>query len=155
MLKSLNFTKRKTKLYTKTPHAVAPFVLVGVAFEIIVSTSSKVKIINFYTRPPCCHAIKISCTVISHGLALLSCKRNSPTFKLGLVWTSCWMMLEDVDLSLNLFKMFVQHCAMLLGQQLADLTVSKKAGTSFRTEIHFTIFNRLYLLFSFIKLVET
>ena len=48
MLKSLNFTKRKTKLCTKTPHAVAPFVLVGVASEIIVSISSKVKIINFY-----------------------------------------------------------------------------------------------------------
>ena len=29
LIKSLNFTKRKTKLYTKTPHAVAPFVLVG------------------------------------------------------------------------------------------------------------------------------
>ena len=77
MLKSLNFTKRKTKLYTKTPHAVAPFVLVGVASEIIVSISSKVKIINFYTRSPSCRAIKISCTVIKHGRALLSCKRNS------------------------------------------------------------------------------
>ena len=37
----------------------------------------------------------------------------------------------------------------------ADLTVSKRPGTSFRIEIHFAVFNRLYLLFSFIKLVET
>ena len=34
----------------------------------------------------------------------------------------------------------------------ADLTVS---GTSYRIEIHFAVFNRLYLLFSFMKLVET
>ena len=77
MLKSLNFTKRKTKLYTKTPHAVILFVLLGFASEIIVSIFFKVEIINFYIRPPFCRAIKISCTVISHGRALLSCKRNS------------------------------------------------------------------------------
>ena len=77
MLKSLNFTKRKTKLYTKTLHAVALLVLVGFASEIIVSISSKVKFINFYTRQPFCRAIKISGTVISHGRALLSCERNS------------------------------------------------------------------------------
>ena len=77
VLKSLNFTKRKTKLYTKTPHAVTLFVLVGFASEIIVSISSKVKIINFYIQPPFCRAIKISCTVISHGRAFLSCKRKS------------------------------------------------------------------------------
>ena len=35
-----------------------------------------------------------------------------------------------------------------------DLTVSKRPGTSFRIEIHFTVFNRVYLLFSFIKLVK-
>ena len=29
----------------------------------------------------------------------------------GLVWTLCWMMLEDVGLILNLVKTFVQHCA--------------------------------------------
>ena len=38
-------------LFAKTPHAVAPFVLVIVASEIIVSTSFKVNIINFYTLP--------------------------------------------------------------------------------------------------------
>ena len=76
-VKSLNFTKRKTKLYTRTPHAVTLFVLVGFAPEIIVSISSKVKIINFYIRSPFCRAIKISCTVISYGRALLSCKRNT------------------------------------------------------------------------------
>ena len=77
MLKSLNFTKRKTKLFTQTLHSVTLFVLVGFGPEIIVSISSKVKIINFYIRPPFCRAIKLSCTVISHGRALLSCKRNS------------------------------------------------------------------------------
>ena len=40
-------------------------------------------------------------------------------------------------------------------EQLADLTMSKRAGTSFQIEIHFTIFNRFYLLFSFTKRVET
>ena len=38
---------------------------------------------------------------------------------------------------------------------LADLTVSKRPGTSDQIEIHFAIFIRLYLLFSFMKLVET
>ena len=38
---------------------------------------------------------------------------------------------------------------------LADLTVSKRPGTSYRIEIHFIVFNRLYLLVFFIKLVET
>ena len=38
---------------------------------------------------------------------------------------------------------------------LADLTVSKRPGTSFRIEIHFLVFNRFYFLFSFMKLVET
>ena len=40
-------------------------------------SSLRFKIINFYTRPPSCHAIKISCTLISHGRALSSSKRNS------------------------------------------------------------------------------
>ena len=72
VLKSLNFTK--TKLYEKTPHAAAPFVLMGVASETIVPISSKVKIINFYSRPLSCRAIKISCTILSHDRVLLSCK---------------------------------------------------------------------------------
>ena len=37
----------------------------------------------------------------------------------------------------------------------ADLTVSKRPGTSDRIKIHFTVFNHLYLLFSFMKLVKT
>ena len=37
----------------------------------------------------------------------------------------------------------------------ADLTVSKKPGTSNRIEIHFAVFNHLYLCFSFMKLAET
>ncbi len=38
---------------------------------------------------------------------------------------------------------------------LADLTVSKRPGTSNRIEIHFAVFNHLYLCFSFMKLAET
>ena len=38
---------------------------------------------------------------------------------------------------------------------LADLTVSKRPGTSDRIEIHFPVFKPLYLLFSCMKLVET
>ena len=38
---------------------------------------------------------------------------------------------------------------------LADLTVSKRPGTSYRIEIHFAVVNHLYLLFSLAKLVET
>ena len=38
---------------------------------------------------------------------------------------------------------------------LADLTESKRPGTSNKIEIHSAVVNRLYLLFSFVKLVET
>ena len=38
---------------------------------------------------------------------------------------------------------------------LADLTVSKRPGTSYQIEIHFAVVNHLYLLFSFVKLAET
>ena len=54
-----NFTKRKTKLYTKTLHALTLFVLVGFASEIIVSISSKVKIIK-----------------LLHFAAILLCNKN-------------------------------------------------------------------------------
>ena len=37
----------------------------------------------------------------------------------------------------------------------ADLTVRKRPGTSSQIEIHFAVFNPLYFLFCFIKLVET
>ena len=37
----------------------------------------------------------------------------------------------------------------------ADLTVHKRPGTSHRIEIDFAIFDHLYLLFSFVRLVET
>ena len=46
-------------------------------------------------------------------------------------------------------------CSHHPAYKLADLTVSKRPGTSFRIEIHFTVFNRFNLLFSFMKLVET
>ena len=38
---------------------------------------------------------------------------------------------------------------------LADLTVSRKPGTSYQIEIHLAVVNHLYLLFSFVNLVET
>ena len=46
-------------------------------------------------------------------------------------------------------------CSIFQYYLLADLTASKRPGTSFGIEIRFTVFNRLYLLFSFMKLVET
>ena len=42
-----------------------------------------------------------------------------------------------------------------LPRQLADLTVSNRPGTSYQMVIHFAVVNHLYLLFSFVKLVET
>ena len=38
---------------------------------------------------------------------------------------------------------------------LAVLTVSKRLGTSYQIETWFAVVNHLYLLFSFVKLVET
>ena len=43
------------------------------------------------------------------------------------------------------------HCF----EHLADLTVSKRPGTCYQLEIHFAVFNHLYLLFSFVNLVDT
>ena len=37
----------------------------------------------------------------------------------------------------------------------ADLTVSKRPGTSYQIEIHFAVVNHLYFLFSLVNLVET
>ena len=53
------------------------------------------------------------------------------------------------------FRNYAQSICIFILSRPADLTVSKRPGTSFRIEIHFAVFNRLYLLFSFIKLVET
>ena len=36
-----------------------------------------------------------------------------------------------------------------------DLIVSKRPGTSYQIEINFAVVNHLYLLFSFLKVVET
>ena len=44
---------------------------------------------------------------------------------------------------------------ILLTSNLADLTMRKRPGTSYPIEIHFAVVNHLYLLFSFVKLVET
>ena len=38
---------------------------------------------------------------------------------------------------------------------LADLTVSKRPGTSCQIEMYFAVVNHVYLLFSFVNLVET
>ena len=50
-------------------------------------------------------------------------------------------------------KAEVNHLIVLY-IHLADLTVSKRPGASNRIEIHFAVFNHLYLCFSFMKLVE-
>ena len=42
-----------------------------------------------------------------------------------------------------------------LGYDPAYLTVCKRPGTSYQIEIRFAVVNHLYLLFSFVKLVET
>ena len=45
---------------------------------------------------------------------------------------------------------------MFCNNNPADLTVSKRPGTSYRIKIHFAVFNHLkYLSFSFMKLVGT
>ena len=54
---------------------------------------------------------------------------------------------------LNLLRTFVVF--IYISSLPADLTVSKWPGTSYRIKIHFAVFNHLYLLFSFMKLVET
>ena len=40
-------------------------------------------------------------------------------------------------------------------RQLVDQTVGKMLETSYRVEIHFSVFDHLYHLFSSVKLVET
>ena len=47
------------------------------------------------------------------------------------------------------------YVLFIIWSKLADLTVSERPGTGFQIEIHFTVFNRFYLLFSCMKLVET
>ena len=42
-----------------------------------------------------------------------------------------------------------------LSRHPADLTLTKRPRTSYRIKIHFAVFNHVYLLFSFMKLVET
>ena len=48
----------------------------------------------------------------------------------GLVCRLCWIMLEDVGLSLNLLKIFVQHCATLLAQQCCKMLASFEQASS-------------------------
>ena len=52
-------------------------------------------------------------------------------------------------------KRFVKQVRVTTVYTLADLTVGKRPGTSYQIEIHFAVVNHLYLLFSFVKLVET
>ena len=52
-----------------------------------------------------------------------------------------------------IFKQLGSKHALLFS--LADLIVGKRPGTSYQIEIHFAVVNHLYLLFSFVKLVET
>ena len=39
--------------------------------------------------------------------------------------------------------------------RVADLTVSKRPGSSYQIEIHFAFYKHSYLLFAFIEAVET
>ena len=41
-----------------------------------------------------------------------------------------------------------------ISQFPADLTVSKRPGTSYQIDIHFAVVNHLYLLFSFVSLIK-
>ena len=58
-------------------------------------------------------------------------------------------------LSIKLLKSLLEFKVCKGQPLLADLTVSKRPGTSYQIEIDFAVVNHLYLLFSFVKLVET
>ncbi len=62
---------------------------------------------------------------------------------------------RPIKLSRFLMQLIVVCMLLIAYLQLADLTVSKRPGTSNRIEIHFAVFNHLYLCFSFMKLAET
>ena len=65
-----------------------------------------------------------------------------------------FVMLSSVSMkNIKLGMLYV--CVTEHSYNSADLTVSKRPGTSYQIKIHFAVFNHLYLLFSFIKLVET
>ena len=51
--------------------------------------------------------------------------------------------------------LFMANTLNLRSYRPADLTVRKRPGTSYPIEINFAVFNRLHLLFFFIKIVET
>ena len=48
----------------------------------------------------------------------------------------CWIMLEDVGLSLNLLKIFVQHRVTLLAQQCRTMLVSFEQALRLGVSIH-------------------
>ena len=58
----------------------------------------------------------------------------------------------NIEGNLSAFVFIVIYLADLT---VSDLTVSEGPGTSYQIEIHFAVVNHLYLLFSFVKLVET
>ena len=63
-------------------------------------------------------------------------------------------MLSSV--SMNNMKLGMLYvCVTEHSHNPADLTMTKRPGTSYQIKIHFAVFNHLYLLFSFMKLVET
>ena len=64
--------------------------------------------------------------------------------------SNCTFTLQGELILLRMFVVFIYISSLP-----ADLTVSKRPGTSYRIKIHFAVFNHLYLLFSFMKLVET
>ena len=60
--------------------------------------------------------------------------QHHPTLLDATCWpclnTICWIMLEDVGLSLNLLKIFVQHRATLLAQQCCTVLASFEQPSS-------------------------
>ena len=76
-----------------------------------------------------------------------------PTCDCGKMKIKCLIHIRHVDHSRQRTKHIT--CWQKKLHFPADLTVSKRPGTIHRIEIHFGVFNHLYLLFSFMKLVET
>ena len=72
---------------------------------------------------------------------------------------NCKKIRKNVALTRTVLLINSLYCDLVglsyIRRHQADLTVSKKPGTSYRIKIHFAVFNHLYLLFSFMELVET
>ena len=67
------------------------------------------------------------------------------------------MLVKNVSVTLRaMHHNHISYFSLSIGHYiLADLTVSKRPGTSYQIEIRFAVVNHLYLLFSFVKVFET